>query len=74
MDLVTILRTFHEDHLSGNLVSTICIKRSKLQESAIKALSRVNFCWTHSPHIEFVGEDADDMGGPQREFFRSECQ
>ncbi|XP_019748997.1 G2/M phase-specific E3 ubiquitin-protein ligase-like isoform X2 [Hippocampus comes] len=70
VDLATILRTFHEDHISGNLVSTICIRRSKLLESAIKAISRVTFCWTHSSHIEFVGEHADDMGGPQREFFR----
>ncbi|KAK0147047.1 G2/M phase-specific E3 ubiquitin-protein ligase [Merluccius polli] len=61
---------FQEDHLSAGLVSTICIRRKKLLESAIRALSRVTFCWTESPHIEFVGEDADDMGGPQREFFR----
>ncbi|KAE8281689.1 hypothetical protein D5F01_LYC20689 [Larimichthys crocea] len=44
--------------------------RRKLLESAIKAISRVTFSWTDLPQIEFVGEDADDMGGPQREFFR----
>lgn len=67
-----VLRTFKEDHISDDLVSTICIRRKKLLESAIKAISRVTFSWTHLPQIEFVGEDADDMGGPQREFFRSE--
>ena len=61
-----------EHHLSEGLVSTVCIRRKKLLESAIKATSRATFCWTHSPLVEFVGEDADDMGGPQREFFRSE--
>ncbi|XP_067445137.1 uncharacterized protein [Thunnus thynnus] len=70
IDLAVILSTFQEHHLSEGLVSTICIRRKKLLESAIKAISRASFCWTHSPLIEFVGEDADDMGGPQREFFR----
>ncbi|KAM6999930.1 uncharacterized protein LKV04_004864 [Tautogolabrus adspersus] len=70
VDLAIILSTFREDHLSGGVISTICIRRKKLLESAIKAISRVTFCWTDSPQIEFVGEDADDMGGPQREFFR----
>ncbi|XP_071326657.1 uncharacterized protein [Trachinotus anak] len=70
MDLAIILGTFQEDHLSDGMVSTICVRRKKLLESAIKALSRVTFSWTHTPHIEFVGEEADDMGGPQREFFR----
>ncbi|XP_042267619.1 uncharacterized protein LOC121897287 isoform X2 [Thunnus maccoyii] len=70
IDLAVILSTFQEHHLSEGLVSTICIRRKKLLESTIKAISRASFCWTHSPLIEFVGEDADDMGGPQREFFR----
>ncbi|KAF5887442.1 G2/M phase-specific E3 ubiquitin-protein ligase-like isoform X1, partial [Clarias magur] len=68
-DLATILTNF-QDHLSDDQVSTICVRRKKLLESAIKAISRASFCWTYSPRIEFVGEDADDLGGPQREFFR----
>ncbi|XP_067455083.1 uncharacterized protein [Thunnus thynnus] len=72
IDLAVIMSTFQEHRLSEGLVSTICIRRKKLLESAIKAISRASFCWTHSPFIEFVGEDADVMGGPQREFFRSE--
>ncbi|XP_042268208.1 uncharacterized protein LOC121897638 isoform X2 [Thunnus maccoyii] len=70
IDLAVILSTFQEHHLSEGLASTICIRRKKLLESAIKAISRASFYWTYSPVIEFVGEDADDMGGPQREFFR----
>lgn len=72
MDLCTIIRTFKEEHISDDQISIICIRRRKLLESAVKAISRATFSWTHLPHIEFVGEDADDMGGPQREFFRSE--
>ncbi|KAG8004748.1 hypothetical protein GBF38_016624, partial [Nibea albiflora] len=70
VDLCTILRTFKEEHISDDQISIICIRRRKLLESAIKAISRVTFSWTDLPQIEFVGEDADDMGGPQREFFR----
>nr|XP_029138632.1 G2/M phase-specific E3 ubiquitin-protein ligase-like [Labrus bergylta] len=70
VELAIILSAFREDHLSGGVISTCCIRRKKLLESAIKVISRVTFCWTDSPQIEFVGEDADDMGGPQREFFR----
>ncbi|KAE8293749.1 hypothetical protein D5F01_LYC06682 [Larimichthys crocea] len=69
VDLCTILRTFKEEHISDDQISIICIRRRKLLESAIKAISRVTFSWTDLPQIEFVGEDADD-GGPQREFFR----
>ncbi|KAL0161033.1 hypothetical protein M9458_044758, partial [Cirrhinus mrigala] len=27
------------------------------------------FAWHRTPRIEFVGESAEDHGGPQREFF-----
>ncbi|KAM7401404.1 hypothetical protein PAMA_005545 [Pampus argenteus] len=61
------LWTFKEEYISDDQISIICIMRRKLLESAIKAISRVTFYWTDLPQIEF----ADDMGGPQREFFRS---
>ncbi|KAI9535788.1 hypothetical protein NQZ68_040450 [Dissostichus eleginoides] len=70
VDLAVLLSDFKKDFVSDGLVSSICIRRKKLLESAIKAISRVTFCWNNSPYIEFVGEDGDDMGGPQREFFR----
>ncbi|KAK5918883.1 hypothetical protein CgunFtcFv8_022826 [Champsocephalus gunnari] len=70
VDLAVLLSDFRKEFVSDGLVSNICIRRKKLIESAIKAISRVTFCWNNSPYIEFVGEDGDDMGGPQREFFR----
>ncbi|XP_034072356.1 uncharacterized protein LOC117546280 isoform X2 [Gymnodraco acuticeps] len=70
VDLAVLLSDFRKEFVSDGLVSNICIRRKKLLESAIKAISRVTFCWNNSPYIEFVGEDGDDMGGPQREFFR----
>ncbi|KAL3058068.1 hypothetical protein OYC64_010284 [Pagothenia borchgrevinki] len=70
VDLAVLLSDFKKDFVSDGLVSSICIRRKKLLESAIQAISRVTFCWNHSPYIECVGEDGDDMGGgPQREFF-----
>ncbi|KAI9516290.1 hypothetical protein NQZ68_017493 [Dissostichus eleginoides] len=70
VDLAVLLSDFKKDFVSDGLVSSICIRSKKLLESAIKAISRVTFCWNNSPYIEFVGEDGDDLGGPQREFFR----
>ncbi|KAF5893510.1 G2/M phase-specific E3 ubiquitin-protein ligase-like isoform X1, partial [Clarias magur] len=52
-DLVTILMNF-QDHLSDDQVSIICVRRKKLLESAIKAISRDSFCWTYSPQIELL--------------------
>lgn len=72
MDLCTILRTFKQERISDYQIAIICIRRRKLLESAVKAISRVAFSWTHLPQIEFVGEDAYDMGEPQRDSFRSE--
>ncbi|KAA8577519.1 hypothetical protein FQN60_009174, partial [Etheostoma spectabile] len=33
-------------------------------------MSRSYFAWHKLPHIEFVGEMAEDYGGPRREYFR----
>nr|XP_054592854.1 G2/M phase-specific E3 ubiquitin-protein ligase-like [Nothobranchius furzeri]XP_054592855.1 G2/M phase-specific E3 ubiquitin-protein ligase-like [Nothobranchius furzeri] len=68
-DVAVLLKQFQEDNLSG-LVQKICIRRRKLLDTAIRAMSRLSFSWNDSPEIEFFGEEADDMGGPQREFFR----
>ncbi|XP_024116641.1 uncharacterized protein LOC112138307 isoform X2 [Oryzias melastigma] len=70
MDIVTIMKMFREKHLTDGQNLSVIIRRRKLLESAVKAIKRPTFIWTTTPHIEFVGEEADDLGGPQREFFR----
>ncbi|KAK1786970.1 hypothetical protein P4O66_017347, partial [Electrophorus voltai] len=69
MDVTFLLRVFQCQHLSSSKVHVI-IRRKQLLKSAIIAMSSSNFHWTKTPHIEFVGEEAFDNGGPRREFFR----
>ncbi|KAM3608331.1 uncharacterized protein V6R79_023110 [Siganus canaliculatus] len=40
MDLASILRTCQEEHCPSDVVNLICIRRKKLLESALKAISR----------------------------------
>lgn len=45
-------------------------RRRKILHSACVALDKSYFDWHKMPNVEFVGEMADDYGGPRREFFR----
>lgn len=48
----------------------VVARRTKILHRACTALKNSYFAWHKSPQIEFVGESADDYGGPSREFFR----
>ncbi|XP_076845164.1 uncharacterized protein LOC143490355 [Brachyhypopomus gauderio] len=69
MDVTFLIRKFQRQHLSSSKVHMI-IWRKQLLKSTIHVFSNSNFPWTKTPHIEFVGEEAFDNGGPTREFFR----
>jgi len=49
---------------------TIVVSRRNLLKSAIIATNKPGFDYGRRPVICFVGEDAEDDGGPRREFFR----
>ncbi|KAL3988970.1 hypothetical protein ACER0C_013288 [Sarotherodon galilaeus] len=70
MDLATVLKDFQETHLDTSNYCTVIARRRKILHSACMALSKSYFAWHKLPNIEFVGEMADDYGGPRREFFR----
>ncbi|XP_077085809.1 uncharacterized protein LOC143737831 [Siphateles boraxobius] len=70
-DLADILRSFQKDHIDTQNCAIVVARRSKILHSACQALSKSYFAWNRTPRIEFVGESAEDHGGPQREFFRS---
>ncbi|XP_076731533.1 G2/M phase-specific E3 ubiquitin-protein ligase-like [Maylandia zebra] len=70
MDLATVLKDFQETHLDTSNYCTIIARRRKILHSACMALSKSYFAWHKLPNIEFVGEMADDYGGPRQEFFR----
>ncbi|TRY60183.1 hypothetical protein DNTS_003794 [Danionella cerebrum] len=69
--MITIQTTnFQQVHLSSTEHISIVISRKKLLQMVKNALSNCNFPWTKIPLVTFVGEEAIDCGGPQREFFR----
>ena len=49
---------------------TIVVQRHQLWKSLMRALSSSWFKYYAVPLIQFSGEDAEDAGGPRREFFR----
>ncbi|KAK3540209.1 hypothetical protein QTP70_028402 [Hemibagrus guttatus] len=68
-DVTSLLRSFQLQYLSSNEVH-VNIQRTRLLRSALDAFSNRNFSWTKKPFIVFAGEEAFDIGGPRREFFR----
>ncbi|MGL5119701.1 MAG: hypothetical protein ACRC7H_10985 [Plesiomonas shigelloides] len=69
-DLEEILTEFRNENLDLNNSLTIVARRRKILHSACVALEKSHFDWHKMPNVEFVGEMADDYGGPRREFFR----
>ncbi|ROI15246.1 G2/M phase-specific E3 ubiquitin-protein ligase [Anabarilius grahami] len=65
-----IIRTFQRENLNLDERVIVVARRRKILHSACTALKTSYFAWHKSPQIEFVGESADDYGGPSREFFR----
>ncbi|KAL7827080.1 hypothetical protein SRHO_G00327980 [Serrasalmus rhombeus] len=70
-NLADIIRDFKRENISEHSTLTVVARRRRILHSAITALNKGYFDWHKRPQIEFVGEMADDYGGPTREFFRS---
>ena len=68
-------KSIKEILVTGNFFCTsedkidIIVRRKELWPSSVLAITRENFAWTKTPRIHFSGEDAEDEGGPRREFF-----
>ena len=48
----------------------IIIQRNHLWRSLMRAMNSPTFSYYAVPLVQFSGEDAEDAGGPRREFFR----
>ncbi|KAG5267077.1 hypothetical protein AALO_G00239600 [Alosa alosa] len=70
IDLVSILNGFRGDNCDPHESCVVVARRRHILTSACGALAKSFFHWHREPHVEFVGEMADDYGGPRREFFR----
>ncbi|KAG1928315.1 LINE-1 type transposase domain-containing protein [Pimephales promelas] len=69
-DLVDVLNEFRGDNLDLTTHVTVVARRRRVLHSACVALQKSYFEWHETPNIEFVGEMAENYGGPRREFFR----
>jgi len=67
---VDVLNEFRGDNLDLTTHVTVVARRRRVLHSACVALQKSYFKWHKTPNIEFVGEMAEDYGGPRREFFR----
>ncbi|XP_013884630.1 G2/M phase-specific E3 ubiquitin-protein ligase [Austrofundulus limnaeus] len=67
--LSDILESFQHENKEDDKVPVIARRRRVLQSMSM-ALSMHSFSWKKIPQVEFVGEMADDYGGPKREFLR----
>lgn len=70
MDLSTVLRNFQSANVDNTSQLVVIARRRKILHSANVALSKPLFQWQKTPNVEFIGEMAEDYGGPRREFFR----
>jgi hypothetical protein len=49
---------------------TVVVHRANIMKSAMYAVKSRNFHFRRHIDVQFVGEEAQDDGGPRREFFR----
>jgi len=70
---VTELLSHLAEGIDGEPVA-IVVSRRNLLKSATIATQKAEFSYSRPPFISFDGEDAEDDGGPRREFFRSKVK
>ncbi len=49
---------------------SLTIRRKRLVDTTSRAINRDDFTFFKEPNVTFSGEEAADLGGPKREFFR----
>lgn len=69
-DPAKVLSNFRNENINHETTLTVVVRRKRVLQSAITALGKTCFAWHRRPQVEFVGELAEDHGGPTREFFR----
>ncbi|KAL7377198.1 hypothetical protein ABVT39_023665 [Epinephelus coioides] len=65
-----ILKDFRGENICEYTTLTVVVRRKRVLQSAINTLGKSYFDWHKHPNTEFVGELAQDSGGPTREFFQ----
>jgi len=68
VDLASVLLTLTND-IQGEPYIIVVNRRSVLRSVSI-AMAKSDFSFQRPVQVVFAGEDAEDKGGPKREFFR----
>ncbi|MED6234105.1 hypothetical protein ATANTOWER_022365 [Ataeniobius toweri] len=64
VELASVLQDLQQDHFDTSENSVVIACRKHILKSAYMALSKTYFSWHKTPNVQFVGEMADDYGGP----------
>ena len=59
-----------QDNIQTDSPLPIIVHRGRLLQSTLNAVRRPNFSYDRLLDVQFVGEEAENYGGPRREFLR----
>jgi len=67
-----LLQQFSRDYFAGsnNETCTVIVQRHNFIQSVMRAIRKPGFHFNKRVRVVFSGEEAEDQGGPRREFFR----
>jgi len=68
--LETLLTRFQSENLGDEDTDfqIIRVRRKHLWEDTVRSISKNAFKQNHSLKVHFIGEEAEDEGGPRRKF------
>ncbi|XP_076142999.1 G2/M phase-specific E3 ubiquitin-protein ligase-like [Alosa pseudoharengus] len=69
LSLCEILETFSIKNKEDGSTPVV-VRRKSVLKDALTLCKKSYFSWKRTPHVEFIGEEAADFGGPMKEFFR----
>ena len=68
-DLETLVQKYKEEQTKAE-TCTVIVLRKKIMQTCVMAIQKETFDFAKLPCIVFSGEDAADLGGPCREFYK----
>jgi len=71
-EIKDLIRYFTTDYFAGsnNETCTVIVQRRNFIQSVMRAIKKPGFHFNKRVKVVFSGEEAEDHGGPSREFFK----